>query len=263
MSQHDFDITNADANTGLTMRAAINAALQALASNNSGASDPSITYPYQFKVDTSVSPNLVYIRNGANSAWVRWAYIDAASGLLLPDKAADANLLQGKTLSTTPSAGNIPMLSSDGRLPQMLQGIYGLIWVKSNQQSFAAWETNLLSYNIENWDAIGCTSTVGNTIQLPNVNALYSITSAVCWDIPFLGGGTMKHEILINDSTFIVDEKYHSSGNLIDSSCISVMWPVVANATVKVRLTNNTDTARNTGLAFYPKIMIQQMATYV
>jgi len=44
MSQHDFEITTADANTGTTFRAAVNAALRALASNNLGALAASTPY---------------------------------------------------------------------------------------------------------------------------------------------------------------------------------------------------------------------------
>lgn len=68
MSQHDFDISTADANSGVAVRAAINAALQALASNNSGATAPSTTYAYQMWADTTTG--LLKIRNAANSAWI-------------------------------------------------------------------------------------------------------------------------------------------------------------------------------------------------
>ena len=68
MSQHDFDITTADANTGITYRAAVNAALQALASLSSGSSEPSTKYPYQLWADTA--NGVLKIRNGANNAWI-------------------------------------------------------------------------------------------------------------------------------------------------------------------------------------------------
>jgi len=68
MSQHDFEITNADANTGITMRAAINAALQALVSLSSGAAEPTTTYAYQLWADTT--SGFVRQRNAANSAWI-------------------------------------------------------------------------------------------------------------------------------------------------------------------------------------------------
>jgi hypothetical protein len=68
MSQHDFDITTLDANTGPTMRAAINAALQAAVSNSSGATEPGATYPFMFWADTA--NNKLKQRNAANNAWI-------------------------------------------------------------------------------------------------------------------------------------------------------------------------------------------------
>ncbi|MCL4490839.1 MAG: hypothetical protein M1510_02895 [Nitrospirae bacterium] len=67
-AQHDFDITTADANTGVTMRGQINAALQALAGLSSGAAAPVTPYAYQFWADTTTG--LLKIRNAANNAWI-------------------------------------------------------------------------------------------------------------------------------------------------------------------------------------------------
>lgn len=83
MSQADMEITAADANTGIAFRAATNAALQALASNNAGAGDPATTYPYQFKVDTGSTPKVFYMRKGDNTAWTRLGYIDSNGRLIL------------------------------------------------------------------------------------------------------------------------------------------------------------------------------------
>ena len=65
MAEHDYVIANG---TGAAVRADINSALAAIASNNSKATDPSTTYSYQWYVDTG--DNTLYIRNAANNAWV-------------------------------------------------------------------------------------------------------------------------------------------------------------------------------------------------
>jgi hypothetical protein len=65
MAEHDYVIANG---TGAAVRADINSALAAIASNNSKATDPSTTYAYQWYVDTG--DNTLYIRNSANNAWV-------------------------------------------------------------------------------------------------------------------------------------------------------------------------------------------------
>jgi hypothetical protein len=65
MSQNDFNL----ANQGFpSMRSDMNSALQALASNSSGATAPSTTYAYQFWYDTTT--NILKVRNAANSAWI-------------------------------------------------------------------------------------------------------------------------------------------------------------------------------------------------
>jgi len=79
--QHDFEILNADANTGLAMRAAINAALQALATQSSGATAPDSPYPYQVWVDTA--NGLIKQRNAGNDAWlIKGRIEDDYSGVL-------------------------------------------------------------------------------------------------------------------------------------------------------------------------------------
>jgi hypothetical protein len=66
--QHDYDITTADANTGATVRAAINAALKALATLNEGADEPTTTFPNMLWPD--LTNNLLKRRNPANTAWI-------------------------------------------------------------------------------------------------------------------------------------------------------------------------------------------------
>ncbi len=67
-AQHDYEIATADANTGVTFRAAVNAALQALASLSSGATEPATPYAYQLWADSG--NDLLKIRTAANDAWV-------------------------------------------------------------------------------------------------------------------------------------------------------------------------------------------------
>lgn len=65
MSQSNLSIPNEG---GAQFRSDVNAALQALGSNSSGASAPSTTYPNQLWADTSA--DLLKLRNTANSAWI-------------------------------------------------------------------------------------------------------------------------------------------------------------------------------------------------
>ena len=65
MSQHDLVIDNA---TGATVRSDLNAALQALGSQQSGSSAPGTPYAYEHWADTT--NGVMKRRNAANSAWV-------------------------------------------------------------------------------------------------------------------------------------------------------------------------------------------------
>ncbi|CAN7418848.1 hypothetical protein LJR277_002577 [Pseudomonas sp. LjRoot277] len=72
MSQHDMDVANAP---GITFRTDMNAALQALASQSSGAAAPSTTFPCQVWADTGT--NRLKKRNSANTAWLDMGALDS------------------------------------------------------------------------------------------------------------------------------------------------------------------------------------------
>lgn len=65
MSQHDYILDN---QAGAQFRADLNNALAAVATVNSGATEPSTTYAYQLWADTTTG--MLKQRNSANSAWV-------------------------------------------------------------------------------------------------------------------------------------------------------------------------------------------------
>jgi len=77
MSQHDFEIAN---QTSLSARTDINNGLQALASNNSGASAPSTTYANMFWYDTT--NNLLKMRDETDSTWIDVIYINQSTGVI-------------------------------------------------------------------------------------------------------------------------------------------------------------------------------------
>ena len=75
MSEHSYVIVDA---TGANFRADINSVLQAISSNNSGSSEPSTTYAYQWFYNTS--DHTLKIRNSANDGWIIVAdFVDSAS----------------------------------------------------------------------------------------------------------------------------------------------------------------------------------------
>jgi hypothetical protein len=78
MAQHDYNIANA---LFPAFRADLNAALEAILTNNSGPTAPTTTAAGMFWVDTSGTDPVLKIRNAANDGWITLFTI--ASGLQL------------------------------------------------------------------------------------------------------------------------------------------------------------------------------------
>lgn len=79
MSQHDFNIAN---QTASNARADINNALGAIATNNSGTTQPSVTYANQWWYDSS--SNILKIRSEADDAWINVGYLDQSTNEFKP-----------------------------------------------------------------------------------------------------------------------------------------------------------------------------------
>jgi hypothetical protein len=79
LAQHDYVIAN---QSGASFRSDLNNALSAVATNNSGTSEPSTTYAYQWWADTNTG--LLKVRNAANSAWVTVGTLASANLGLAP-----------------------------------------------------------------------------------------------------------------------------------------------------------------------------------
>lgn len=79
MAQADYVVANG---TGAAVRSDINGQLAAIVSNNSGATEPTTMYAYQWWADTT--SGLLKIRNAANSAWVTVGTLASANLGLAP-----------------------------------------------------------------------------------------------------------------------------------------------------------------------------------
>ena len=81
MSQGALVIPTTGTLSGLQLVNAINAAVDNLVTNASGSTDPATltggVQPYSFWLDTSVSPNVLRMRNAANTAWAAMGTISA------------------------------------------------------------------------------------------------------------------------------------------------------------------------------------------
>lgn len=93
MPQHDYVIDN---QLFPATRTDLNNALQAIASKNSGATAPTVTYPFMEWVDTSTTPATIRKRNAGNTAWIVVGFADTTNlGLAT---------IESPALTGTPSA---------------------------------------------------------------------------------------------------------------------------------------------------------------
>ena len=141
MSQHDYIISN---DTGANVRSDLNNALSAIATVNSGATEPSTTYAYQLWMDTA--NNVLKMRNSANSAWytlpispvanntvdINAGTIDGASVAATSLSSTGTTALQN--LSTTNSALNISSSASDGSVTIDASGRVGIATISPAQK---------------------------------------------------------------------------------------------------------------------------------
>jgi len=103
MAQHDYVIAN---QSGASFRADLNNALSAIVSQNSGSSEPSTTYAYQFWADSNTG--LLKQRNAANSAWI-------TVGTLASTNLGLATVASPSFTGTATFAGDV-LLSGTGQL---------------------------------------------------------------------------------------------------------------------------------------------------
>ena len=84
MAQHDYNIAN---QSGADFRADLNNALLAIATVNSGSTEPSTTFAHQLWVDTSSS--VLKIRNATDNAWITTGVSITASNTFTGDLTGD------------------------------------------------------------------------------------------------------------------------------------------------------------------------------
>ena len=107
MAQHDYIIAN---QSGAATRADLNNALAAIVSQNSGATQPSTTYAYQWWANTT--DGLLYIRNAANNA--PWIVVGTLADTNLGLLSRAGGTLTGALLLDDSGTVSAPALAFDG-----------------------------------------------------------------------------------------------------------------------------------------------------
>jgi len=153
MAQHDYIISNG---TGAAVRSDLNNALSAIATNNSGAVEPTTMYAYQLWADTTTG--LLKIRNSANNAWVTLGTL-ASTNLGLASLAGAT--FTGDVILGTTSALELP----DGTTGQRPGSpVNGMIRYNTTLNQFEGYKNAV-------WGAIGGGATGGGADDVFYENA--------------------------------------------------------------------------------------------
>jgi len=164
--QADYIVANG---TGAAVRSDINGQLAAIASNNSGVTEPATMYAYQWWPDTTTG--LLKIRNAANSAWVTVGTLASTNLGLLPvaggtmtgvlavtaGTAALPGIAVSGDLNTglfSPGADTVALVTGGTNRVHVTSG--GLVGIGTNNPAF------VVDVSATN-DAIVCSRTNGNT----------------------------------------------------------------------------------------------------
>jgi hypothetical protein len=170
MAQHDYNLAN---QSGLAFRQDLNNALAAIVSQNSGASEPSTTYAYQWWADTTTG--LLKLRNAANNAWITIGTLASANLGLAPAASptfTGTATFGGDVLLTGTGVLDLPVGTTAQRPGSPTSGM-----IRFNTDL-----TQFEGYNGSAWSSVGGGATGGgaDTVFLENSNTVttsYTLTT--------------------------------------------------------------------------------------
>ena len=190
MAQDSLAVGNG---TGATVRQAINTAMQASATNQSGSSAPSTTYPFQFFANTTTST--LQIRNSANNGYIKVSGDLTVNGstttvdtttLTVEDKNIEIGKV-GTPTDTTADGGGLTLLGATNKTFNWVDSTDS--WTSSENIDLASGKvikvagTQILSAtNFTGTSAIATNVTVADESSDTSCNVLF--TTGATGDLP-------------------------------------------------------------------------------
>lgn len=116
MAQHDYMLDN---QSGVLFRQDLNNALAALASNNSGPTEPPNKFAGMYWLDTSTNPATLRLRNTENTAWINSGNLNELSRLAGVTSGIQSQI-NAKAAITSPNFKGVPTV------PTMTEGTFGV-----------------------------------------------------------------------------------------------------------------------------------------
>tara|TARA_R110001592_G_scaffold61921_2_gene189226 strand:- start:2662 stop:3723 length:1062 start_codon:yes stop_codon:yes gene_type:complete len=206
MSQNDFNI----ANQGFpSFRSDLNDALQALASNSSGATEPATTYAGQFWYDST--NDVLKFRNEANSAWIDppiAGLVQALSDLGVTASAAELNKMDGVTASTA-EINYIDGVTSNIQTQLNAKGVGDITGVTAGTNLTGGGTSGGVTVNLTASPnitslSVGSSEVISSARQLKNIASVDSTTVAAM-GAAGVGGNTvfLGETLITSDASYI------------------------------------------------------------
>jgi len=234
MAQHDYNIAN---QSGADFRADLNNALSAIATVNSGASEPLTTFAHQLWVDTS--NNVLKIRNAANNDWITTGVSITASNTFTGNITGNAD-----TATTLATARTINGTSFDGSAN-----------ISFDTDSVSEGSSNLYFTNERVDDQVNTLLQAGTGIQLTYDDTSGTLTIANTNDADITGvvagngltgggtAGTVTLNVAVDDSSIEIDS------DALQVKASGITNAMLAGSIANAKLSNSSVTINSNSLS--------------